>query len=97
MRFPWVKIEYVPIVSIDPRTYEDKWKDGSYLKQVQAMGNNQVYLTEINHALEVLRGHADAAKTPEQLAGINVGIAVLNRLLIAPKLIKNLLEVLEIG
>jgi hypothetical protein len=91
------KIVYIPVVQSDSRSYKDKWADNNYLRTVQAMGRNDVFLTEVPHALEEMRKVADVAKTPDELAGINSCIRLMRSLLLVPTVAKMLLEASNVG
>lgn len=92
VRWPWVEKIFVPIVDPDGRTWREKWSDSGYLKQVAAFGRNTVFITEVAHALGVLREQADAAKSNDELRGINQGIKALRNLLVQPELAKTVLN-----
>jgi len=75
------RIEFVPVVCSDIRRRGDRWTDDRYLIDCEGVGSNAVYISEVLDALRAVRAAADTAKTPDFLAGCNVGIAAINRLL----------------
>ena len=81
MRLFKTKIEYVPVGLSDTRSRMEKWTDRRYLADLDSIGDNSVYLSEVLRELTGMRDIADTAKTPEYLAGCSVGIAALKRLL----------------
>jgi hypothetical protein len=72
----------VPIMLSDTRGRADKWTDARYLIDLETMGGNSVYQSEIIHELGVLRDAADKTDSPDFLKGCNVGIAALKGLLV---------------
>lgn len=76
-----VKTEYVPVTLSDSRPRELRWEDEEYLRAVTGFGTNGVYMCEVADALAECRLAADKAKTPDELAGVQVGIKLLRGLL----------------
>jgi len=74
---------YVPVVS-DERSRQDKWNDEDYLRIVKAFKNNKVFMSEVTHALALLREQADACQSVSELKGINRGIQAVKALMTAP-------------
>jgi hypothetical protein len=68
----------------DRRPYTERWQDREYLQQVKGFANNGIFISEVVQTLIEAREAADKAKTPEELAGCQAGIAAIKRLLTAP-------------
>lgn len=76
---------FVPITVKDGRSRRDKLGDMNYIKNVAGLANNDIFKSEVLHALKRVRDAADTAKTPEELSGMQVGIRAIKDLLIAPE------------
>jgi Flp pilus assembly protein TadD len=71
----------VPVSIADNRPYVERWNDSKYLNRVIELGKNIIYQGEVMQALSELRSKADTAKSPEELRGMQLGIALLKSLL----------------
>jgi len=76
---------FVPIVGSDTRPYEVRWNSVEYLRSVEGLEENELWIGEIAEGLRRLRDIADRAETPDELKGYNAGIASLKRLLTLPE------------
>lgn len=78
------KIVFIDVICGDRRSYAQKHIDSSYLDALESFGENSVWLTETQMALEKMRMVKDAAETPEEIKGINKCLRIMQELAFAP-------------
>lgn len=86
-RKPKKEVVYIPVFG-DGVPYLEKWKDEGYLKAVEAMGINNVWLSEVIEAVTQIRNKADTASTPDMLKAYNECIKIVKDMLIKPEIAK---------
>ena len=72
---------FVPVSDGYGKPYNKRWEDKSYLETVVRLSQNKCLTSELINTLSIMRNHADAAATPEELKGVNKCIAELKQLL----------------
>ena len=82
----------VPVVSGDTRSYGEKWKDNEYLKAIENLHGNRVFISESMEALRCMRNTADEAATPEELAGVNKCLKIFKAYMVVPEMAKRRLK-----
>ena len=87
----WLKREkevvLVPVFG-DNALYADKWKNEGYLKSVESMSLNGVWITEIIDCVTQIRNKADESPTVEALRAYNDCIKIVKDLLVKPEMAK---------
>jgi hypothetical protein len=87
--------KYIVLPDTDRRTRSQKWEDPAYLQAVRDFARNNVFATELMHALESLREKADNAATPDELKGYREGLRAIKTIMFAPAEANKRLQMIE--
>jgi hypothetical protein len=94
----WLKrepiVQYIPILG-NNIPYAKSWENVEYLKSVESMGINNVWITEIIEVITKIRNEADNTESVEMLKAYNKCLKITKDLLIKPeqaKAVKNALR-----
>ena len=93
---PEKEVIYIPVFG-DGVPYLKKWSEDGYLKAVEAMSINNVWLTEIIEAVTQIRNKADTANTPDMLKAYNEAIKIVKDLLVKPEIAKMVRRELDVS
>lgn len=90
-------VEYVPVFVNDIRSYAERWGDKLYLDSVVKMADSTSFKSECIRLMEMLRGIAAKAETPEELKGVNRCIRQVEQLMVIGETAKRSLQLIEAG